>query len=200
MFKLIKIIFNACLIVLAFIGFNAIGGQKYVEAIKSKITNYIQERTDENIKKIGDFSKLNQEFQIDNAVNIVGYKAVLAEHKASGQKMIIIDTGKKVLLSENDIKGNNVDVKLKNLAEKFKYQAITVKDIQITDRGNINIFSQSVPYAKFEAKVTKLPFSEITGIVASINTNNNDKKIFLSLSEKKKYSQLITNEFCKGVK
>ena len=140
MFKLIKIIFNACLIVLAFIGFNAIGGQKYVEAIKSKITNYIQERTDENIKKIGDFSKLNQEFQIDNAVNIVGYKAVLAEHKASGQKMIIIDTGKKVLLSENDIKGNNVDVKLKNLAEKFKYQAITVKDIQITDRGNINIF------------------------------------------------------------
>ena len=34
MFRLIKIIFNAFLLVLAIIGFNAIGGQKYVEAVK----------------------------------------------------------------------------------------------------------------------------------------------------------------------
>ena len=200
MFKLIKIIFNACLIVLAFIGFNAIGGQKYVEALKTKITTYIQIKANENAKKIGDFSGLNEEFQIDNAVNLIGYKAILAEHKASGQKIVIIDSGDKILLSENDIKGQSIELKLKELADKFKYQAITAKEINVIDRGTLNIYSQNVPYAKFEAKVTKLPFSDIAGIVTSVKTTDNSNKIVLSVSEKKRYSQLITNEFCKGVK
>ena len=200
MFRLIKIIFNAFIIVLAIIGFNAIGGQKYVEAVKVSVVNFIQERAAENAKKIGDFSKLNEEFQIDNAVNLVGYKAVLAEHKASGQKMIIVDSGKKPLLTQEDIKSSEVDKKLKNLAEKFKYQAITVQDIKIVDRGSMNVYGESVPYAKFEAKVTKLPFSDISGVVASVTTADGAEKLALALSEKNKYSQLITNEFYKGVK
>ena len=123
MFRLIKIIFNAFLLVLAVIGFNAIGGQKYVEAVKTYVGNYIQQHAFESAKKIGNFSGLNEEFQIDNAVNIAGYKAVLAEHKASGQKMIIVDSGKKPLLTQSDIKSDKVDKKLKDLSEKFKYQA-----------------------------------------------------------------------------
>lgn len=86
MFRLIKIIFNAFLLVLAIIGFNAIGGQKYVGAVKVSVGNFIQEHALEGAKKIGNFSGLNEEFQIDNSVNLVGYKAVIAEHKASGQK------------------------------------------------------------------------------------------------------------------
>ena len=200
MFRLIKIIFNAFLLVLAIIGFNAIGGQKYVEAVKVSVGNFIQERAMENAKKIGDFSKLNEEFQIDNAVNLAGYKAILAEHKASGQKMIIVDSGKKPLLTQNDIKSSEVDKKLKSLAEKFKYQAITVQDIKIVDRGTMNVYDKQVPYAKFEAKVTKLPFSDISGVVASVTTTDGTEKLALALSEKNKYSQLITNEFYKGVK
>ena len=200
MFRLIKIIFNACIMVLAIIGFNAIGGEKYVEAIKVNIGNFIQERAAENARKIGDFSKLNEEFQIENAVNLVGYNAVLAEHKASGQKMIIVDSGRKPLLTENDIKSSEIENKLKKLSEKFKYQAITVQDIKIVDRGSLNIYGQSVPYAKFEAKVTKLPFSDISGIVASVTTSDGSEKLALALSEKNKYSQLITNEFYKDVR
>ena len=45
MFKLIKNIFNITILILAIIGFNAIGGQKYVEIAKNKITTFIQERT-----------------------------------------------------------------------------------------------------------------------------------------------------------
>ena len=52
MFRLIKIAFNATLLVLAIIGFNAIGGQKYVEIAKTHITNFIQERAEENAKKL----------------------------------------------------------------------------------------------------------------------------------------------------
>ena len=199
MFRLIKIVFNAFVIVLAIMGFNAIGGQKYVEAVKVAVGNFIQERAFESAKKIGNFSSLNEEFQIENAVNLVGYKAVLAEHKASGQKMLIVDSGKKPLLSQDDIKSNKLEEKMQNLSDKFKYQAITVKDIKITNRGNMSIYGKQVPFAKFEAKVTKLPFSDIAGVVASVQTPDGGEKLAISISEKKKYSQLITNEFFKGV-
>lgn len=200
MFRLIKIIFNAFLLVLAIIGFNAIGGQKYVEVVKVSVGNFIQTRAVENAKKIGDFSGLHEEFQIDNSVNLIGYKAIIAEHKASGQKMVIIDSGKKPLLTQSDIKSDKVSKKLNELAEKAKYQAVTVQDIRIIDRGTVNVYGQNVPYAKFEAKVTRLPFSDISGIVASVTTSDGSEKLALSLSDKKKYSQLIAGEFFKGVK
>ena len=193
MFRLIKIIFNAFLLVLAIIGFNAIGGPKYVEG------NFIQEHALEGAKKIGNFSGLNEEFQIDNSVNLVGYKAVIAEHKASGQKMVIVDSGKKPLLTQNDIKSDKVDKKLNDLADKFKYQAVTVQDIKIIDRGTMKVYGKDVPYAKFEAHVTKLPFKDVAGVVASVTTSDGSEKLAFSISEKKKYSQLITNEFYRGV-
>ena len=200
MFRLIKIIFNACLIVLAIIGFNAIGGQKYVEALKINIGNFIQEHAMESAKKIGNFSNLNEEFAIDNAVNLFGYKAIIAEHKASGQKMVIIDSGKKPLLTQADIKSDKIDTKLEDLAEKFKYQAITIRDVKVTNRGTMNVYNKQVPYAKFEAKITKMPFGEIAGVISSVTTSDGKEKLALSISEKDKYSQLITNEFYKGVK
>ncbi len=60
MFRLIKIIFNATLLVLAIIGFNAIGGQKYVEIVKNNVTNFVQQRAEENAKKLGNFSNLHR--------------------------------------------------------------------------------------------------------------------------------------------
>ncbi len=199
MLRAIKIIFNATLIVLAFVGFNAIGGQKYIEAIKDGIGTFIAQHNAESIKKIGDFSKMNEEFVIDNTMSIAGFKAVIAEHKASGQRMVILDTGKKPLLTQDDIKSQNVDIKLKDLSEKFKYKGIKVQNLTITNRGTMNLYGQSVPYAKFDARVAKLPISEISGVVASVKTSDGSEKLALSLSEKKKYSQLITNEFYRGV-
>ena len=183
MFRLIKIIFNAFLLVLAIIGFNAIGGQKYVEAVKVSVGNFIQEHALEGAKKIGNFSGLNEEFQIDNSVNLV----------------VIVDSGKKPLLTQNDIKSDKVDKKLNDLADKFKYQAVTVQDIKITDRGTMKVYGKDVPYAKFEAHVTKLPFKDVAGVVASVTTSDGSEKLAFSISEKKKYSQLITNEFYRGV-
>ena len=200
MFRFIKIIINAFILVLAIIGFNAIGGQKYVEAIKVNVTNFIQQRAEENAKKLGNFSNLHEEFQIDNTVNLLGYRAVIAEHTASGQKMVIVDSGKKPLLTKNDIQGEGLETKLKDLAKKFKYQAVSLDELKITSRGTLNAYGQNVPYAKFEAKVSKLPFSEVSGVVSSIQTSDGSEKLALSINEKKKYSQLITDEFFKDVK
>ena len=200
MFRMIKIIFNAFLLVLALIGFNAIGGQKYIETAWSGISNFIQQRALNKAKTIGDFSNLHEEFQIDNIVGILGYKAVLAEHKISGQRMCIIDSGDKILLSRDDINSNNLEDKLQELISKFKYHAISFQDIKILSKGTMSAYGQTIPYAKFEAKSNRFPISDITGIVASLKTSDNSEKLILSVSEKKKYSQLITDEFFKNIK
>ena len=200
MFRFIKIIFNATILVLAIIGFNAIGGQKYVEIVKTKVENYIQEKAEQNAKKIGNFSNLHEEFQIDNSVNLLGYKAVLAEHKVSGQKMCIVDSGKKVLLSQADIKNDGLEKKMQDLVKKIKYQSISFQEIKVVSRGTVNVYGQNVPYAKFEAKSNKIPFSDLSGIVASVKTSDGSEKLAISVSEKKRYSQLITDEFFKNVK
>ena len=199
MFRMIKIIFNATIIVLALIGFNAIGGQKYIESIKDSIGTFIAQHNADSVKKIGDFSKMNEEFIIDNTMSIAGYKAVIAEHKASGQKMVILDSGKKPLLTQSDIKSQNVDTKLKDLSEKINYKGVKVQEIAVTNRGTMEMYGQTVPFAKFDAHVSRLPVSDISGIIASVKTSDGSEKLALSLSEKKKYSQLITNEFYKGV-
>lgn len=200
MFRMIKIIFNSFLIALAFIGFNAIGGQKYVETVVSGISDFIQQKSADKARAIGDFTNLHEEFKIDNAVGILGYKAVLAEHKNSGQRMCIIDSGNKILLSKEDIKSNELENKLQDLVSNFKYQSISFKDIKIISKGNMYAYGQTIPYAKFEAKSNRFPISDITGIVGSLKTSDNSEKIIISVSEKKKYSQLITDEFFKNVK
>ncbi len=200
MFRLIKIVFNSFLIVLALIGFNAIGGQKYVERAVSCISNFIQQHAENKAKAIVDFSSLHEEFQIDNTVNLLGYKAVLAEHKISGQRMCIIDSGNKAILTQEDIKGNNTEEKLHESLSKLKYQAISFQDVKVISKGTITAYGQTVPYAKFEAKSNKFPVSDLTGIVASLKTTDGSEKLIISVSEKKKYSQLISEEFFKNVK
>lgn len=200
MFRMIKIIFNGFLIVLALIGFNAIGGQKYVEIAYSGISNFIQNRAADRAKSIGDFSNLHEEFQIDNTVSLMGYKAVLAEHKISGQRMCIIDSGSKALLTQTDIKSTDLENKLQELISKFKYQAISFQDIKVLSKGTMSAYGQTIPYAKFEAKTNRFPMSDISGIVSSLKTSDGSEKLIISLSEKKKYSQLITDEFFKNVR
>ena len=199
MFKLIKIIFNACILVLAFIGFNAIGGQKYVELAKGHIKTFIEARVSENAKNFGDFSKLHDEFEIDNTFSILGYNAVLAEHTSSGQKMCIVHTKNKPLLNSDDIQSKDLEQKLQKLADKFKYQAVSFHEIKVLSKGTINVYGQNVPYAKFEAKANKLPFSDLAGIIASVKTSDDKEKLLIAINEKKKYSQLITEEFYKNI-
>ena len=173
---------------------------QYVEAIKDGVANFIAQYNADSAKKIGDFSKMNEEFVIDKTMSLAGYKALVAEHKASGQRMIILDSGKKPLITQDDIKSQNVDKKMQDLSEKIKYKGIKVQDITITTRGTMELYGQNVPYAKFDAHLSKAPISDLTGAIASVKTSDGSEKLALAISDKKKYSQLITNEFYKGVR
>lgn len=195
MFRLIKIIFNATILVLAIIGFNTIGGQKYVDTLIKNVSDFIKDNAQEQAKEIGDFSNVDKEFEINNSFKVLGYKGVLSTHKASGQRLIILNTGKSEVLSQTDIQSKDITDKLKSTFAKTKYQAITIEELKLTERGMLSVKQKSVPYAKFDIKVTKLPVKDYTGIVAALKTKNGNNEILLAVNERKKYSQLLTREF-----
>ena len=196
----LKNIFRALLIALAVVGFLSLGGK---ELVCDLVNNYFNPSKDvmlERAQKVGDFSRINDEFEIERAAGIMGYNAVVAEHKASGQKMFVVDSGNKNLLTAEDIKSDNVEEKLQNALSKVKYQAISVDDLRVTKHGMLHSYGKDVPYVKFEARVKKLPIGDIGGIVSVANTKNGEPRLLISANEKNKYSQLISDEFFRKIK
>ena len=193
-------IIRAVVITLAIVGFLSLGGKELVSGWLGNWLNPSPEVMLERAKKVGDFSKINDEFEIEKAAGVMGYNAVVAEHKASGQKMVVVDTGEKPILTAEDIKSDDIEEKLRNSVKKIKYQAISVNDLSVTKRGTLNSYGKSAPYIKFEAKVKKLPIGDVTGIISVVKDSNGNDRLLISVSEKDKYSQLIADEFFKNIK
>ena len=194
--KLIKI----GIVILAVIGFVSIGGKDYVMNWCNNYTNPPQDEMLKRAQKVGDFSKIGDEYEIDKAASALGYSGVLAEHKASGQKMIVVDSGKKPLLTTTDFYNNSIDKKLDDLSHNMQYQFITVEDLKVTQRGYIKAFGKQTPYVKFTAKVKKLPIGEVSGIISAVETKNGEPRIIISANEKNRYSQIISEDFFSKVK
>lgn len=196
----LKNVTRAIFLTVIIVGFMTLGGQNWV---KYQIKNFINPSKDvvlERAQKVGDFSKINKEFEIEKAAGVLGYNAVLAEHKASGQKMVIVDSGKKTILSTEDIKAPDAEDRIRAAINKIKYQSAAVEEFHITEKGTMKSYGQTVPYVKFTAKMKKLPIGEISGIISVVKDEKGNDKILVSANEKDRYSQLITNEFFKEIK
>ncbi len=182
------------------VGFIAFGGQKW---IKDSINNFLHPTHDvimERAQKVGDFSKIDKEFEIEKAAGLMGYNAVIAEHKASGQKMVVVDTSKKAIITQADIKAPDAEERIKNAISKFKYQTAALEEFHITEKGTMTSYGQEIPYVKFRAKLKKLPIGEISGIISVVEDEKGNDKILVSANQGEKYSQLISNEFFKVIK
>lgn len=193
-------IIRAIILTLAIIGFLSIGGKELVTGWLKTWLNPSQETMIERAQKVGDFSKINEEFEIEKAAGIMGYNAVVAEHKASGQKMLVVDSGTKSLISAEDLKSENIEEKLQNAIKKIKYNAISVENLYVTKQGYINSYGKNAPYVKFEAKIKKFPVGEVSGILSVVKDSQGQEKLLISVSEKDKYSHLISEEFFKNIK
>lgn len=196
----IRKIFQILILALALVGFMSIGGKDFIVQQYENYFGNSKESTMDRASKLGDFSALSDEFEIDKAASAFGYKGVLAEHNASGQKMLIIDSGKKPILTEDDFENDRVDEKINALIRKFKYQSLQVDDFTITKKGTMHAYGEKVPYVNFTAKVNKLPLGTVGGIISAIDISPEESRILISLNENKKYSQLITNEFFSKIK
>ena len=200
----LKSIIRAVVIVLALIGFKAVGGWDFV---KNKIPLLFEKPSQETLieksKDVADFSGISEEYEIDKTANVLGFKTVLAEHKASGQNLIILNPGKKTLLSKQDFNGSTLSKKLNELNDKFAYQFIRLENLKIKKQGTFSALGQTVPYARFEADVVNLPVGKIQGLVAVAEYNEGKEKqskILLAANENDKYSQIITEQFFNKVK
>jgi len=195
----LKNILKAVILVLAVIGFTSLGGKDYVIKTWNNFANPPQDVMLERAKKVGDFSRISDEFEIDRAASALGYNGVLAEHKATGQKLIVVDSGAKPLLTPEDFKKGDVGQKLQDLTQKFKYSVVNVQDLKITKKGKMKTFGKTAQYVKFSAKISKVPSGEIEGIISSVRTKDGKIRVLVSVNEKGKYSQLIANDFFKKV-
>lgn len=196
----LKNVTRAIFLTVAIVGFMSFNGKEF---IKNQFVNFVNPSKDvvlERAQKIGDFSKINKEFEIEKAAGVLGYNAVLAEHKATGQKMVVVDSGKKPILTVEDIKADDSEKRILNAITKFKYQAASIEDFKVTEKGTIKSFNQEIPYVKFTAKVKKLPIPEISGMISVVEDKDGKDKILVSANDKNKYSQLISNEFFKDIK
>ena len=196
----LKNILRAIILTLAVVGFMALGGKELVSGLINNYFNPPKDTMLERAQKVGDFSKINDEFEIERAAGIMGYNAVVAEHKASGQKMFVVDSGNKDILTVEDIKSDNVEEKLYKAISKIKYQAVSVEDLKVTKHGTMHSYGKDVPYVKFEARVKKLPIGDIGGIISVAETKDGESRLLISANEKSKYSQLISDEFFKKIK
>src|SRR5574344_593371 len=196
----LKNILKACVIVLAVVGFTAIGGKDYFIGLWNGWFNPPQDVMLQRAKKVADFSKVGDEYEIDKATSAFGYSGVLSEHKATGQKIVILDSGIKPLLTPEDFKGKKIDKKLNDLSKHLKYKVVNVEDLKITKRGYINAFGKKAPYVMFDAKATHLPAGNITGMVSAVKTTSGKDKMLVSVNEKGKYSQIITKDFFNKLK
>ena len=193
-------IIRALIITLAAIGFMSLGGKDLIGIYKNYWFNPPQDVMLERAKKVGDFSKVSDEFEIEKAAGIMGYNAVVAEHKASGQKMFVVDSKDKEILTKEDLLSDNVEEKLHNAISKIKYQYVSVDDITVTKRGTLNSYGTSAPYIRFNAKIKRLPIGDVSGIISVIENGDNEKRLLISVNEKNKYSQLISEEFFNKIK
>lgn len=196
----LKNILRAIILTLAVVGFIALGGKELVSGLINNYFNPPKDTMLERAQKVGDFSKINDEFEIERAAGIMGYNAVVAEHKASGQKMFVVDSGDKDILTAEDIKSENVEEKLYKAISKIKYQAVSVEDLKVTKHGTMHSYGKEVPYVKFEARIKKLPIGDVGGIISVAETKDGESRLLISANEKSKYSQLISDEFFKKIK
>lgn len=196
----LKNVIRAIIITLAIIGFLAIGGKELIQKLISHWWNPSVETIIERAKKVGDFSQINEEFELEKAAGIMGYNAVVAEHKASGQKLLVVDTGAKKILTAEDIKSDNIEEHIRNAVKNIKYQTVSIDNLSVVKKGEINSFGKNAPYIKFQATVKKLPIGDVEGIVSVAKNSNGEDRLLISVSEKNKYSHLIAEEFFRKVK
>ena len=199
MFRFFKNIFNTFVIVLAIIGLFTIIKQNTSFDCADTVKNLFSFNKEEVQKDVGDFSQINNEFKIDKAVNLLGYKTVVAKHENSGQKMIIIDSGKRTLLKESDLTEIMIKERLNEMCKKLKYENVIIENIKLTQKGYMKAYGQNVKYVKFNAKLVNFPRGDISGIISVVDENTDKQKVIISINDNKHYSQLITTEFYKNV-
>ncbi len=196
----LSLIIKTVIAVLVFFGLVHLG---VIDFIKDKINEHneaSQEQMVDKTKDIVDLSEVGEEYTIDKNLKILGNRMIIAEHSASGQKMIMIEPKNEDILTQEDIKDENVQEKINEILNKYKYKIVKFDRVEVTKHSDMEGLGQTIPYIKIEAQISNLPIKDMEGIVGAAQLENGKNLIIISANEKGKYSQIITNAFYEKVK
>lgn len=196
----LKLLIKIVILVFAVIGFKSVGGWDWCVKTFHLNEKPSQESMIEKSKDVADFSSIPDEYELAKSANILGYRAVIAEHSATGQKFAVVNENKGIKLSKKDFKDGSLKKKIDGINEKLSYQYIHVENFKILKQGTMKSMGQSVPYAQFQADVTNLPVKTLKGVIAVAEDKDGKSKILVSANENGKYSQIIAEQFFKKVK
>lgn len=198
----LSFIIKTIIAVLVFFGLLHLG---VIDFIKDKIQEYkdapSQEKMIENAKDVIDLSQIDyEEYAIDKNLKILKNRMIVAEHSASGQKMIMIEPKNENILTKEDINSKNIEQKIEDTLSKYKYQLVKFDDITVSKKGEMSGLGQKIPYVKVSAQISNLPMKDMEGILGVAELENGKNLIIISVNEKGKYSQIISDAFYKQVK
>ncbi len=196
----LSLIIKTVIAVLVFFGLLHLG---VIDFIKDKINESkspSQEQMLEKTKDIIDLSDIDDEYTIDKNLKLLKNRMIIADHNASGQKMIMIEPAKENILTKEDIKSDNLQSKIENAINKYKYKPVKFDKIEVSKKGTLKGINQDIPYAKVSAEIANLPIKDMEGIVGVAQLKNGKNLIVISVNEKGKYSQIIANTFYEQVK
>ncbi|MDR1168535.1 MAG: hypothetical protein LBK53_06590 [Heliobacteriaceae bacterium] len=148
----------------------------------------------ERAQKIGDFSAMDGEFEIEKVDGFTGFDTLVAAHKPTGQKMYIIDPADKIALKPQDLIGPNAERALKDLFSKVKAPGVSPDDLLVTKQGIMEAFGEEVPFVEFTGKSGLPGALPIGGFVSTAKTKDGER-IMASTNDNRKYSHIVTNNF-----
>ena len=196
----LSLIIKIIVLVLVFFGLVHLGVIDYIKEKIEQRATVSQEQMVDKTKDVVDLSQIDDEYSIDKNLKILKNRMIVAEHNATGQKMIIIEPIKEDILTKEDIKDKDLQKKLEDAIKKYKYQLVKFDKIEVTKQGEFEGIGQKIPYAKINVEISNLPVKDMDGIVGVAELENGKNLIIISVNEKGKYSQIITEAFYKKVK
>ena len=200
----LSFIIKTIIAVLVFFGLLHLG---VIDFIKEKIEEYRgneearQEKMVDKTKDVVDFSEINkEEYSINKDLKLLKNRMIVAEHNSTSQKMIMIEPKNEALLTKEDITSEKIEEKINTLVDKYKYKLVKFEKIEVKKSGELEALKQKVPYVKVVGVVSNLPIKDVEGIVGVAELENGKNLIVISVNEKGKYSQIITDGFYNKVK
>ncbi|MBQ4122471.1 hypothetical protein IJD44_01925 [bacterium] len=193
-------IIKTIIVILVFFGLVHLGVIDYIKTKISEKKSVSQKEMVDKTKDVVDLSGIDDEYKISTNFKFLKHRMIVADHGASSQKMIIIETPKQDILTKDDIKGDNAQEKIQKALEDFKYKPVKFSKIEVTKKGEFTGLGQKIPYAKVDVEIANLPIKDMEGIVGVVELENGKNLVVISANEKGKYSQIITDAFYEKVK
>lgn len=192
----LSLIFKLIILTLVFFGLAHLG---VVDFVKDKIDKTPGTNLS-GAREFVDLSNIDEEYKINKNLSFFKSKVITAEHKASGQKMIMIEAVNGNMLTKEDVKGDGLKDKIDDIINKSQNKFVKIEKPEIIKKGEFYGMGQQIPYARFKAGVQNLPFNEIEGVIGVATVEGGTNVTVISYNQRDKYSQIITDAFYSKVK